>query len=85
LFHSGDLFRQGKPTMIAFGQRDLRQGAGSLPVSERIEEICFTVPWFKRCRKREIERYAAAFRKVAENSHRLLEPAGRRDSGAQAE
>jgi hypothetical protein len=29
----------GKPTMVSFGQRDVRQGPGSLPVSEAIGEI----------------------------------------------
>jgi perosamine synthetase len=89
LFHTGDLFRQGTPTMIAFGQRDLRQGPGSLPVSESIDEICFSVPWFKRYRPRDIERYAAAFRKVAQGIDQLIDdqavgsgsPDGRRYSG----
>jgi hypothetical protein len=59
--------------MIAFGQRDVRQGPGSLPVSEGVATICFSVPWFKRCRLRSIERYAAAYRKVALGSGALLE------------
>jgi perosamine synthetase len=80
LFQTGDLFRQGKPTMIAFGQRDLRQGPGSLPVSESIDEICFSVPWFKRYRPRDIERYASAFRKVADRSDQLV-GSGSADTG----
>ena len=60
-----DLFRQGKPTMIAFGQRDVRQGPGTLPVSESIADIAFGVPWFKHDRPAVIEEYAAAYRKVA--------------------
>lgn len=66
VFHEADLFRQGRPTMVAFGQRDVRQGPGSLPVSESIRDITFHVPWFKRYRPEIIEQYAAPFRKVAE-------------------
>jgi len=72
LFHSADLFRMGKPTAISFGQRDVRQGAGSLPVSERIREIAFSIPWFKKDLPEHIEMYAAAYRKVAENADQLL-------------
>ena len=72
VFHEADLFRQGRPTAVAFGQRDVRQGPGSLPVSERIGEIAFGVPWFKRDDAGRIERYAGAYRKVAEQAERLL-------------
>lgn len=68
VFHTADIFNMGKPTMIAFGQRDVRQGQGTLPVSERIHAISFSVPWFKQYRPEIIEEYAEAFRKVAENS-----------------
>jgi dTDP-4-amino-4,6-dideoxygalactose transaminase len=71
LFHTADLFRMGKPTMIAFGQRDVRQGPGSLPVTERIHSITITVPWFKHDRPEEIREYAAAYRKVAERAAEL--------------
>ena len=72
LFHDADIFNMGKPTMISFGQRDVRQGPGSLPVSERIGEIAFGVPWFKKDRPEVIEQYAAAYRKVAEHAEELL-------------
>ena len=72
LFHEADLFHQGKPTALAFGQRDVRQGAGTLKTAERIAEITFRVPWFKHDRPAEIERYAAAYRKVAENAKALI-------------
>jgi dTDP-4-amino-4,6-dideoxygalactose transaminase len=67
-----DVFRDGKPTRIAFAQRDLRQQRGSLPVSEGIHARVLGVPWFKHDRPEEIARYAAAFRKVAENYRELL-------------
>jgi dTDP-4-amino-4,6-dideoxygalactose transaminase len=71
LFHEGDIFHQGKPTMIAFGQRDVRQGPGTLPVAESIREIAFGVPWFKHDRAEIIKEYAAAYRKVAEHADQL--------------
>jgi dTDP-4-amino-4,6-dideoxygalactose transaminase len=71
-FHTADLFRMGRPTMISFGQRDVRQGPGTLPVSESIEEIAFGVPWFKHDRPEVIAEYAAAYRKVAEHAEELL-------------
>jgi hypothetical protein len=73
VFHDADIFRQGRPTMIAFGQRDVRQGPGSLPVSESIDEMAFGVPWFKHDRADVIEQYAAAYRKAAENADKLGE------------
>jgi hypothetical protein len=64
-FHYADLFRTGKPTMVSWTERDVRQGPGTLPVSERSAQIIIGVPWFKRDRPAVIEEYAAAYRKVA--------------------
>ena len=72
VFHEADLFHQGKPTSIAFGQRDVRQGAGTLKTAERIFDIAFTIPWFKHDRPEAIAQYAAAFRKVSEQAGQLL-------------
>jgi dTDP-4-amino-4,6-dideoxygalactose transaminase len=72
IYHSADLFRMGQPTMISFGQRDVRQGPGSLPVSESIYQIAFGVPWFKHDRPDIIEAYAACFRKVVEHADDLM-------------
>lgn len=72
VFHEADIFNQGKPTMVAFGQRDVRQGLGSLPVSEKVNEIAFGIPWFKHDEPEIIEQYAAAYRKVAINATDLL-------------
>lgn len=65
VFHEADLLHQGQPTAVAFGQRDVRQGCGSLKNAERIGEISLGVPWFKHDWPEVIERYAAAYRKVA--------------------
>ncbi len=78
IFHVADIFGQGAPTMVAFGQRDVRQGPGTLPVAESIPERAYFVPWFKQDCPETIAQYAAAFRKVAESADQLLErePAG---------
>jgi dTDP-4-amino-4,6-dideoxygalactose transaminase len=67
-----DVFGDGKPTRLAFAERDVRQQRGSLPVSEGIHHRVLGVPWFKHDWPEDIERYAAAFRKVAENYRELL-------------
>ncbi len=66
-----DVFGDGKPTRIAFSDRDLRQPAGSLPVTETLPERCYSIPWFKHHRPAIIDRFVEAFRKVAENADRL--------------
>src|SRR5690606_8152980 len=64
-FHDADIYGDGKPTMVANGTRDVRQGAGALPVSEAIATRAFGIPWFKHYDESVIEQYAAAYRKVA--------------------
>ncbi len=64
-FHSADIFNMGKPTVIAFGQRDVRQGAGTLPVTESAAGNIIHIPWFKRFDRDSIDKYVDAFRKVA--------------------
>lgn len=65
LFQTVDVYRDGKPTRIAFAERDVREGCGTLPVSEQLQEHCVGLPWFKHDRPVAIEQFAAAFRKVA--------------------
>jgi perosamine synthetase len=72
MVNEADTFHDGKPTRIAFADRDVRQRAGSLPVTEGIPGRAFGVPYFKHDRPEQIERYATAYRKVAENAKRLL-------------
>lgn len=74
LLNEADIFGDGKPTRIAFADRDVRQGPGSLPVSEALAERCFGVPWFKHDRPEQIEQYAAAFRKVALQARKGMLP-----------
>jgi dTDP-4-amino-4,6-dideoxygalactose transaminase len=68
VYHEADLFNMGKPTMISFGQRDVRQGPGTLPVAESIREIAYSIPWFKHDRPAIIKAHAQAYRKVAEHA-----------------
>ena len=58
---------------MAGEQRDnLVQPEGSLPVTESINARIMALPWFKHDRPEDIEQYAAAMRKVAENYEDLL-------------
>jgi len=68
-----DIYGDGQPTRTAQATREIRQPAGSLPVSERINSRTYSIPWFKHYWPEVIEQHAAAFRKVAENYEALLE------------
>jgi perosamine synthetase len=72
LLNEADIYHHGKPTRLANSDRDLRQGPGSLPVTESIPTTCYSVPWFKHYRPEIIAEYALAFRKVAEHADELL-------------
>jgi len=60
-----DIYGDGRPTVGEAAP------AGSLPVSESIAEICFSVPWFKRYRPEVIDEYVAAVKKVAAHCDEL--------------
>lgn len=66
-FHNSDFLLTGKPTMTAFAARDVRQGKGTLPVTERLYELTFTVPWFKHFVPKIIDQYVNVFKKVVRN------------------
>ena len=70
-FKTFDLFGVGKPTRIAFADRDVREDDKYLERSENT--YCFSVPWFKHLDREWIELYAKAYRKVIENYEQLLE------------
>jgi dTDP-4-amino-4,6-dideoxygalactose transaminase len=72
LFNTCDVYGDGKPTRVAHSRRDLRQGPGSLPVTEILNQRVYSVPWFKHDRPAIIAEHAAAFRRVAENYRELL-------------
>ena len=73
VLNEADVFGHGKPTRLAHSDRDVRQGQGSLPVSERMVERAYSIPWFKHNRPPIIDEYATAFRKVAEHADELEE------------
>ena len=73
VLHEADIYGHGKPTVIANADRDVRQGEGSLPVTESIPRRTFRVPWIKRYRPRTIKEHAEAFRKVAEHAEELAQ------------
>ncbi|MAE65044.1 MAG: hypothetical protein CMJ18_12305 [Phycisphaeraceae bacterium] len=72
VFTDADVYGDGKPTSVAFADRDTRQGPGSLPVTERMVGRLVGVPYFKLDRPDAIERHAAAYRKVIQQADRLL-------------
>ena len=68
-----DIYGHGKPTRLANATRDLRQPAGSLPVSEGINGKVFAIPVFKHFRPDVIAEHAAAFRRVVLGHEALLQ------------
>lgn len=73
LQHVVDVYGHGRPTVIANAGRDIRQPAGSLPISENIASRVYTVPWFKQYKPTIIDQYVEAFRKVIANYKELLD------------
>ena len=72
VFTEADLFHQGRPTAVAFGQRDVRQGQGALPVAENAINRIFRYPRFTQPDHAEIDRFVAAIRKVIDHRGELL-------------
>ena len=72
LLNDMDVYGHGKPTRIVHNARDVRQGLGSLPNSEKIGEQTYSIPWFKHYQPEIIEAYADAFKKVVSNHEQLL-------------
>jgi perosamine synthetase len=72
LLNTADVYGHGRPTRLANTTRDVRQPAGSLPVSEAINGRTFRIPWFKHYHPELIAEHALAFRKVAESAAELL-------------
>jgi len=68
MLHEADVYGHGRPTVLANAARDVRQGPGSLPVTEAAAERTYRIPWFKHLRPAVIEEHAEAFRKVAEHA-----------------
>ena len=79
-FKEFDFFHMGKPTRIAFNDRDVREGEDeALAISVQRESI--GAPPFKRYMPELIAKAAAAIRKVADNYKLLLEGDTDKDAG----
>ena len=74
VFNGMDIYGHGRPTRLAHLPKgvDIRQPAGSLPITEGINQRVIGLPWFKHDRPGIIRQHAAAFRKVAEHYAELL-------------
>lgn len=70
LFSKFDFRNAGKPASIEYTEDESYNGGEGCEPS--LEQNCFAIPWFKHFDKEWIERYAAAFRKVAENHMQLM-------------
>ena len=71
VLNDADVYGHGKPTRIANSDRDLRQPAGSLPITESLPDRVYSIPWFKHYDTEIIGQYATAFRKVAEHAEEV--------------
>lgn len=72
IFRSADVYGDGKPTRIAFTDRDVRELDANLQPSLDIGKKVYVIPWFKKFYPELIEQYANAFKKVALNYKELL-------------
>lgn len=72
VYHSADIYNDGKPTRIAFSDNDIRCLDENLEISEIINEKTIHGPWFKHFRPEIIDQYADALIKVVENHKELL-------------
>ncbi len=70
LFKEFDLTHIGKPTRIAFADRDVRETDAALAPTEKVMMI--GAPWFKKLYPEYIDCIAAGYRKVVLNADQLL-------------
>lgn len=70
-FKTFDFYHTGKPSRIAFSDRDVREDDTYLSPSESMFNI--SAPWFKHFDKEWIDKYIEAYKKVADNYKDLLE------------
>ena len=70
-FRTFDFMHVGKPSRIAFNNRDAREDDALCDRS--LNYICVSVPWFKHYEPEWIDQYVAAFKKVSENYKDLLD------------
>jgi dTDP-4-amino-4,6-dideoxygalactose transaminase len=73
VLNEADVYGHGTPTRIAHADRDVRQGADTLPKTDSLPERVYSIPWFKHYRPEIIREHAAAFRKVVAQAGALLD------------
>ncbi|MBR6525343.1 MAG: aminotransferase class I/II-fold pyridoxal phosphate-dependent enzyme [Clostridia bacterium] len=78
-FKNFDFYNLGKPSRIAFNDRDVREDDIYLKPSE--SRWCFSVPWLKKFDKEWIEAYANVYRTVIENHEQLLDADRKQQQG----
>ena len=71
-FKSFDFYNIGKPSRIAFADRDVRKLDEACKPSESM--YCVSLPPFKKYLPECIDKYIEAYRNVAENYEQLIEP-----------
>ncbi len=69
-FKSFDFYGIGKPSRIAFADRDVREMDAACAPSEKM--YCVSLPPFKKYMPEHIDRYIEAYRTVAENYEQLI-------------
>ncbi|MBR5752754.1 MAG: aminotransferase class V-fold PLP-dependent enzyme [Clostridia bacterium] len=69
-FKSFDFYGIGKPSRIAFADRDVREMDAACAPSEKM--YCVSLPTFKKYMPEHIDRYIEAYRTVAENYEQLI-------------
>ena len=72
IFNTLDVYGHGRPTNAAYLPKGANPKPPKLPVSEGIQARTYNIPYFKKFRKKDIEQYASAFRKAADNYKELL-------------
>ena len=78
MFKDFDLTNIGKPTRIAFADRDVRETDSALEPSEKV--MMLGVPWFKKLYPEFIDYIAAGFKKVVLNADQLLDQTAEKKS-----
>ncbi len=66
IFQNPVPFHLGNKSVLSSADSNLQQGKGTLPVSEKIHDISFSIPWFKKYKIEIIDQYVKAFKKVCE-------------------
>ncbi len=66
-----DVYGDGRPTRIAFSDRDVRQKQGDCPVAEKITQRLISVPRFTAYNPELVEQAASVYHKVFSNLDQL--------------